>query len=175
MQQVSTTHSLHELYPGQALRTRAGKGNSSGASAEGPCRVFWVWYLQRGKANPQEHRCSFQQLGSWGRTQYSYPEIPQIPQILAGIKPRVKPTWSAVHCHGLSEVGVWAFSSPETHAGWWKGLGKWSTYPCHSTLPLPPGPLGYWVICRTEKKSRKYVSKKYFRLEYSDENVSIKA
>lgn len=30
----------------------------------------------------------------------------------------VKSTLSAVHCHGVYEVVVLAFSSPETHGGW---------------------------------------------------------
>lgn len=114
-------------------------------------KCFRVGCLQRGKTNPQGYRCFSQQLSNWGRNQYSCSRTTAIP---AGTKYSVKSTLLAVHCHGVYEVAVSAFSSPGTHAGWWKGLEKLSIYPCHSTLPLRPGLLEYLVAYRTNEKTK---------------------
>lgn len=68
--------------------------------------TFW---LQRGKTALKEHKWPSQQLRQ-----------PNPAKVIHGISF----TLLAVHCHGVYEVVVLAFSSPETHGGWWKDLEK---------------------------------------------------
>lgn len=114
---------------------------------KGSTEWFWVWCLQE-KGKPSRTQMFLSLAAGEGLG----PALLKSPK--SWLSNPAKPTWWAVRCRGLSEAGAWAFSSPGTHAGWWKGLGRWSTYPCHSTLPLPPGPLGYLVACRTKEKRK---------------------
>lgn len=89
-------------------------------------------------------------LDNWRRIRYSYSHITEIP---ANIRFGINSTLLVVHCRGVYEVVVLAFSSPETHGGWWKDLEKWSTYPCRSTPPLQRGLLEYSVAYKTNEET----------------------